>query len=48
VALPVVEATTAEELDIAFASVAAQHANAIIVFADALTVNNLSCLICFA
>ena len=40
VALPVVEATTAEELDIAFASAAAQHADAIIVFGDALTVNN--------
>jgi putative ABC transport system substrate-binding protein len=34
VALPVVEATTAEELDIAFASAAAQHADAIVVFAD--------------
>jgi putative ABC transport system substrate-binding protein len=34
VALPIVEATTAEELDIAFASAAAQHANAIIVFQD--------------
>jgi putative ABC transport system substrate-binding protein len=39
-ALPVVEATTAEELDIAFASAAAQHADAISVFGDALTVNN--------
>jgi putative ABC transport system substrate-binding protein len=39
-ALPIVEATTAEELDIAFASVAAQHADAINVFGDALTVNN--------
>ena len=37
VALPVVEATTAEELDTAFASAAAQHADAIIVFADILT-----------
>jgi putative ABC transport system substrate-binding protein len=37
VALPVVEATTAEELDIAFASAAAQHADAIMVFADPLT-----------
>jgi putative ABC transport system substrate-binding protein len=37
VALPVVEATTAEELDTAFASAAAQHADAIIVFADLLT-----------
>src|SRR5258708_32526725 len=40
VALPIVEATTAEELDIAFASAAAQHPDAIIVFGDALTVNN--------
>jgi putative tryptophan/tyrosine transport system substrate-binding protein len=37
VALPIVEATTAEELDIAFASAAAQHADAIIVFGDPLT-----------
>ena len=36
-ALPVVEATTAEELDIAFASAAAQHADAIMVFGDPLT-----------
>ena len=40
VVLPIVEATTAEELDIAFASAAAQHADAIIVFGDALTFNN--------
>ena len=39
-ALPIVEATTAEELDIAFASASAQHADAISVFADALTFNN--------
>ena len=39
-ALPIVEATTADELDIAFASAAAQHADAIIPFGDALTVNN--------
>jgi len=37
VALPIVEATTAQELDIAFASAAAQHADAMIVFADPLT-----------
>jgi len=36
VALPIVEATTAEELDIAFASAAAQHADAIAVFGDPL------------
>lgn len=37
VALPLVPATTPEELDIAFASAAAQHADAIIDFGDALT-----------
>ncbi len=37
VALPIVEATTAEELDTAFASAAAQHADAMIVFGDDLT-----------
>ena len=41
VTFSVVEATTAEELDIAFASAAAQHADAIILFADVLTVNNV-------
>ena len=40
VALPIVEATTAEELDTAFASASAQHADAINVFGDALTFNN--------
>jgi putative tryptophan/tyrosine transport system substrate-binding protein len=39
VALPIVEATTAEELDTAFASAAAQHADAMIVFADPATTN---------
>ena len=39
-ALPIIEATTAEELDIAFASAAAQHADAINVFGDTLTVSN--------
>jgi putative tryptophan/tyrosine transport system substrate-binding protein len=38
VALPIVEATTAEELDIAFASAAAQRADAIIILGDTLTV----------
>lgn len=37
VALPIVEATTAEELDIAFASAATQHADAISVLGDNLT-----------
>ena len=36
-ALPIVEATTVEELDIAFASAATQHADAIVVFGDDLT-----------
>jgi putative ABC transport system substrate-binding protein len=36
VALPIVEATTAEELDIAFAAAAAQRADAIIVLGDPL------------
>ena len=40
VALPIVEASTVEELDIAFASAAAQHADAINVFGDTLTVSN--------
>jgi putative ABC transport system substrate-binding protein len=38
IALPTVKATKAEELDTAFASAAAQHADAMIVFGDALTV----------
>ncbi|MBR0828905.1 ABC transporter substrate-binding protein [Bradyrhizobium manausense] len=37
VALPIVEATTADELDTAFASAAAQQADAMIVFSDNLT-----------
>jgi putative ABC transport system substrate-binding protein len=37
VALLIVEATTAEELDIAFGSAATQHADAIMVLGDALT-----------
>jgi putative ABC transport system substrate-binding protein len=37
VALPVVEATTTEELDTAFTSAAAQHADAMIVWGDSLT-----------
>jgi len=36
VALPIVEATTADELDAAFASAAAQHADAVIVVGDSL------------
>jgi len=37
VTLPIVEATTPEELDIAFAAAAAQRVDAIIVFSDSLT-----------
>jgi putative tryptophan/tyrosine transport system substrate-binding protein len=37
VALPIVEAITADELDTAFASAVAQHADAMIVFGDSLT-----------
>jgi putative tryptophan/tyrosine transport system substrate-binding protein len=37
VALPVIEATKPEELDVAFASAVAQHADAMIVFGDNLT-----------
>ena len=42
VTFSVLEATTVEELDIAFASAAAQHADAINVFADPLTINNVT------
>jgi putative ABC transport system substrate-binding protein len=38
ITLPTVEATKVEELDTAFASAAAQHVDAMIVFGDALTV----------
>jgi putative tryptophan/tyrosine transport system substrate-binding protein len=40
VALPIVEATTAKELVVAFASAAAQHVDAILPFSDPLTINN--------
>jgi putative ABC transport system substrate-binding protein len=40
VTLPIVEATTAEELDTAFASAAAQHVDGIVIFGDTLTVIN--------
>jgi putative ABC transport system substrate-binding protein len=49
VALPIVEATTtAEELDTAFASAAAQRADAIIVFADTLTMRQAPRVIALA
>jgi putative ABC transport system substrate-binding protein len=40
VTFPVVEATVAEEFDAAFATAAAQHAEAIVVFADFTTLRN--------
>jgi putative ABC transport system substrate-binding protein len=40
VALLIVEATTPEELDTAFASAVAQHADAIVIFGDPLTAQN--------
>ncbi|MGY8667273.1 ABC transporter substrate-binding protein [Bradyrhizobium sp. UFLA05-109] len=42
VALPIVEATTAEELDIAFASAAAQQPDGIVVLSDPLMINNVT------
>jgi putative tryptophan/tyrosine transport system substrate-binding protein len=42
VTFPVLEATTVEELDIAFASAAAQHADAIFPLTDPLTVNHVT------
>ena len=48
VALPIVEATTAEELDIAFASAATQHADAIVVFGDPLTIQHAPRVIALA
>ena len=48
VALPIVEATTVEELDIAFASAAAQHVDAILPFSDPLTVINAPRVIALA
>ena len=48
VALPIVEATTAEELDIAFASAAAQRADAMIVFGDYLTIRQCPRVIALA
>jgi putative tryptophan/tyrosine transport system substrate-binding protein len=48
VALLLVEAATAEELDTAFASAAAQHADGIIVFGDPLTVQQAPRIIALA
>ena len=41
VALPVFEVTTADELDVAFATAAAQRADAIVPFADPLTLRHV-------
>jgi len=46
--LPIVEATTADELDIAFASAATQRVDAIIVFGDHLTVRQAPHVIALA
>jgi len=48
VALPIVEATTANELEIAFTSAAAQHAGAIVVFSDDLTNRQASRVVALA
>jgi len=48
VALPIVEATTAEELDSAFASAATQHANAIVVFQESFHFQHATQLIALA
>ncbi|MGY4368822.1 putative ABC transport system substrate-binding protein [Bradyrhizobium sp. LB1.3] len=48
VALPIVEATTDEELDIAFASAAAQHADAMIVLGDVLIIRQAPRVIALA
>jgi putative ABC transport system substrate-binding protein len=39
VALPILEATTADELEVAFSSATAQRADAIVIFADTPTTN---------
>jgi putative ABC transport system substrate-binding protein len=48
VALPIFEATTAEELDVAFASAAAQRADAIVPFGDPLTLRHAPRIIALA
>ena len=48
VTLPIVEASTVEELDIAFASAAAQHADAIVPFSDPLLITNAPRVIALA
>jgi putative tryptophan/tyrosine transport system substrate-binding protein len=48
IAMPVVEATTAEQLDIAFASAAGQRADAIIVFGDTMVLRQASRVVALA
>ena len=48
IALPAVEATTGEQLDIAFASAAAQRADAILVFGDTLILRQSSRVVALA
>ena len=48
IAMPVVEATTAEQLDIAFASAAAQRADAIVVFGDTMVLRQASRVVALA
>jgi putative tryptophan/tyrosine transport system substrate-binding protein len=48
VALPIVEATTDEELEVAFASAAAQHADAMIVLGDVLIIRQAPRVIALA
>jgi putative ABC transport system substrate-binding protein len=48
IAMPVVEATTAEQLDIAFASAAGQQADAIVVFGDTLFLRQTSRVVALA
>jgi putative ABC transport system substrate-binding protein len=48
IALPVVEATTAEQLDIAFASATAQRADAMVVFGDTMVLRQASRVVALA
>jgi ABC-type uncharacterized transport system substrate-binding protein len=48
IALPVVEATSAEQLDIAFASAAGQRADAILVFGDTMVLRQASRVVALA
>ena len=48
IALPVVEATTAEQLDIAFASATGQRADAMVVFGDTMVLRQASRVVALA